>query len=68
MDGAAFFREFLKINQGRQRKTKVLLASGNSKNRCPVVNQLLEEGVDMFLQKPVDLDTIRKGIHELIGP
>jgi len=65
MDGAAFFREFLRINQGRQRKAKVLLATG--KFDCPVVKRLLEEGLDMAIPKPTDLEIIRKDIRELLG-
>jgi len=64
MDGAAFFREFLRINQGRQR-AKVLLATGNF--QCEVVKQLLKEGLDMVIPKPSPLEVIQKDVREFIG-
>ena len=65
MDGAAFFHEFLRLNQGRERRAKVLLATGRC--NCPVVNRLLEEGLDMAIPKPTELDIIKKDICELLG-
>ena len=65
MDGAAFFHEFLRINQGHERRAKVLLATGRC--NCPVVNRLLEEGLDMAIPKPTEMDIIKKDICELLG-
>lgn len=65
MDGPAFFREFKRLNCGRTRMAKVILATGNYSS--PVVAQLLEEGIDKALQKPIDLDDIEKNVQQLLN-
>jgi len=65
MNGAAFFHELLKINQGHERKAKVLLSTGRCD--CPVVERLLQEGLDMAISKPPQLEVMRKDICELMG-